>query len=251
MDLGFKDRVAIVTGGTRGIGLATARVLAIEGCQVAVCGRSADSLRAADAEGLFAYQADLNEERQINDFVDSVHARFGRLDILVNNAGGSLGGGGFKASTLDQWRRVMEINLFSALIASKAAVPHMQKRQWGRIIHIASIWGKESGGGAAYNGAKAALISLSKAMARDLAKDGILVNTIAPGSVLFPGGGWDKRMQADPEGIAEFVDRDLPLGRFGAPDEVARTVVFLASEAASLITGSCLVVDGCQSHSNL
>ena len=88
-------------------------------------------------------------------------------------------------------------------------------------------------------------------MAKDLAKDGILVNTVAPGSVLFAGGGWDKRMQADPQGIASFVDRDMPLGRFGAPEEVARTVVFLASEAASLITGSCIVVDGGQSYSNV
>ena len=251
MHLGFKDRVAIVTGGTRGIGLATAKALALEGCQVAVCGRSEESLRAAEAEGLFAFASDLNDETQTTNFVETVHARFGRLDILVNNAGGSLGGGGFQASTLDQWRRVMEINLFSALVASKAAVPFMQQRGWGRIIHISSIWGKEGGGGAAYNAAKAALISLSKAMARDLAKDGILVNTVAPGSVLFPGGGWDKRIQADPKGIGEFVNRDMPLGRFGAPEEVARTVVFLASEAASLITGSCVVVDGCQSHSNL
>jgi 3-oxoacyl-[acyl-carrier protein] reductase len=251
MHLGFKDRVAIVTGGTRGIGFATAKALALEGCHVAVCGRSTDSLRAAEAEGLFSYEADLTDESQTVRFVEEVHDRFGRLDILVNNAGGSLGGGGFQTSTLDQWRRVMEINLFSALVASKAAVPLMQRRGWGRIIHISSIWGKEGGGGAAYNAAKAALISLSKSMARDLAKDGILVNTIAPGSVLFPGGGWDKRMQADPQGIAEFVNRDMPLGRFGAPEEVARTVVFLASEAASLITGSCVVVDGCQSHSNL
>lgn len=251
MHLGFKDRVAIVTGGTRGIGLATAKALALEGCQVAVCGRSVESLRAAEAEGLFAYETDLNDEAQTTGFVQAVHRRFGRLDILVNNAGGSLGGGGFQASTLDQWRRVMEINLFSALAASKAAVPLMQERGWGRIIHISSIWGKEGGGGAAYNAAKAALISLSKAMARDLAKDGILVNTVAPGSVLFPGGGWDKRLQADPKGIGDFVSRDLPFGRFGAPEEVARTVVFLASEAASLISGSCIVVDGCQSHSNI
>lgn len=251
MHLGFKDRVAIVTGGTRGIGLATAKALAWEGCHVAVCGRTRESLQAAEVEGLHAYEVDLNIEQQTSAFVDAVHARFGRLDILVNNAGGSLGGGGFGVSTVDQWRRVMEINLFAALAASKAAVPHMQRLQWGRIIHISSIWGKEGGGGAAYNAAKAALISLSKSMARDLAKDGILVNTVAPGSVLFAGGGWEKRMQADPQGIAEFVGRDLPLGRFGSPEEVARTVVFLASEAASLITGSCLVVDGGQSHSNV
>ena len=250
MHLGFKDRVAIVTGGTRGIGLATAKALATEGCQVAVCGRTSASLRAAEAEGLAAFEVDLNIESQTVAFVDAVQARFGRLDILVNNAGGSLGGGGFQAASIQQWRQVMEINLFAALVASKAAVPHMQRRQWGRIIHISSIWGKESGGGAAYNAAKAALISLSKAMAQDLAKEGILVNTVAPGSILFVGGGWEKRMHADPAAIAAFVERDMPLGRFGNPEEVARTVVFLASEAASLITGACLVADGGQSHSN-
>ena len=250
MHLGFKDRVAIVTGGTRGIGLATAKALATEGCQVAVCGRTSASLRAAEAEGLAAFEVDLNIESQTVAFVDAVQARFGRLDILVNNAGGSLGGGGFQAASIQQWRQVMEINLFAALVASKAAVPHMQRRQWGRIIHISSIWGKESGGGAAYNAAKAALISLSKAMSQDLAKDGILVNTVAPGSILFAGGGWEKRMQADPAAIAAFVERDMPLGRFGNPEEVARTVVFLASEAASLITGACLVADGGQSRSN-
>ena len=250
MHLGFKDRVAIVTGGTRGIGLATAKALATEGCQVAVCGRTSASLRAAEAEGLAAFEVDLNIESQTVAFVDAVQARFGRLDILVNNAGGSLGGGGFQAASIQQWRQVMEINLFAALVASKAAVPHMQRRQWGRIIHISSIWGKESGGGAAYNAAKAALISLSKAMSQDLAKDGILVNTVAPGSILFAGGGWEKRRQADPAAIAAFVERDMPLGRFGNPEEVARTVVFLASEAASLITGACLVADGGQSRSN-
>ena len=251
MHLGFNNRVAIVTGGTRGIGLATAKALLTEGCTVVVCGRSKDSLQAAEAEGLVALPADLSDPGQIEGFVGEVHSRFGRLDILVNNVGGSLGGGGFQASTIDQWRRVFELNVFSALIASKAAVPLMQQQRWGRIIHISSIWGKEGGGGSAYNAAKAAMISLSKSMARDLAKDGILVNTVAPGSTWFPGGGWDKRMQADPEGIAKFVQTDMPLGRFGAPEEVARMVVFLASEAASLVTGSCIVVDGCQSHSNI
>jgi 3-oxoacyl-[acyl-carrier protein] reductase len=251
MHFGFKDRVAIVTGGTRGIGLATARALQTEGCTVAVCGRTAASLKAAESEGLATFAVDLAQPAQIESFIRDVHSRFGRLDILVNNVGGSLGGGGFQASTVDQWRSVMDINVFSTLIASKAAIPYMLEQKWGRIINISSIWGKESGGGAAYNAAKAAVISMSKAMARDLAKDGILVNTVAPGSVWFPGGGWDKRMQADPEAIANFVKQDMPFGRFGSPEEVARTVVFLASEAASLITGACLVVDGCQSHSNI
>jgi len=252
MHMGFKDRVAIVTGGTRGIGLAIAKTLLGEGCgAVAVCGRTKASLDAAAAEGLDTYDVDLTDAGQTEAFIHRVQDRYGRLDILVNNAGGSLGGGGFQASSLDQWRKVLEINLIASLVASKAAIPAMQRQKWGRIIHISSIWGKEGGGGAAYNAAKAALISMSKSMARDLAGDGILVNTVAPGSVWFPGGGWDKRMQADPDAIARFVAQDMPFGRFGSPEEVARVVVFLASEAASLVTGSCLVVDGCQSHSNI
>jgi 3-oxoacyl-[acyl-carrier protein] reductase len=251
MHFGFKDRVAVVTGGTRGIGLATAKALLTEGCAVAVCGRTSAALQAAEAEGLVPFEVDLAKPSDVEGFIGDVHSRLGRLDILVNNVGGSLGGGGFQASSIDQWRNVMDINVFSTLIASRAAIPFMQERKWGRIINISSIWGKESGGGAAYNAAKAAVISMSKAMAQDLAKEGILVNTVAPGSVWFPGGGWDKRMQADPEAIANFVKQDMPFGRFGTPEEVARAVVFLASEAASLITGACLVVDGCQSHSNI
>ena len=251
MHLGLNGRVALVTGGTRGIGLATAKALQVEGCAVAVCARSQPSIRAAEAEGLFAVAADVTSQEQVENLIQEVHKKFGQLDILVNNAGGSLGGGGFEASTIDQWTRVFDVNLFSALYASKAAVPLMREAGRGRIIHISSIWGKEGGGGAAYNAAKAAMISLTKSMARDLAKDGILVNTVAPGSVWFEGGGWDQRMKKDPETIRRFVEADMPLGRFGSPEEVARLVVFLASEAASLITGACLVADGCQSHSNI
>jgi 3-oxoacyl-[acyl-carrier protein] reductase len=246
MHLGLKDRVAIVTGGTRGIGLATANALATEGCIVAVCGRTP-----VQVEGLYSYAVDVTEPDALSGFVNSVHKRFGRLDILVNNVGGSLGGGGFTESSIEQWQGVFDVNVFSTLVASKAAIPHMKPGGYGRIINISSIWGKEGGGGAAYNAAKAAVISMSKAMARDLAPDGILVNAVAPGSILFPGGGWDKKLKADPAKIEKFVQDDMPLGRFGSPEEVARLVVFLASEAASLITGSCIVADGCQSHSNL
>ena len=114
---------------------------------------------------------------------------------------------------------------------------------------ITSIWGREGGGGPTYNVAKAAEMSLAKAMPRDLARDHIRVNAVAPGSILFPGGGWERRKQADPEGIEEFVRRELPFGRFGTPEEVANVVAFVASPAASWVAGACLVVDGAQSRS--
>ncbi len=116
---------------------------------------------------------------------------------------------------------------------------------------ISSVWGRESGGHITYNASKAAEISLCKALAREFAGDGVRVNNVAPGSILFPGGGWERRMKADPEGMAEFIKREMPLGRFGRPEEIANVVVFLASGRASLVTGACINVDGCQSRSNI
>jgi 3-oxoacyl-[acyl-carrier protein] reductase len=125
----------------------------------------------------------------------------------------------------------------------------MQRQGGGRIIHIASIYGREWGGPTTYNASKAAMISFSKTLARQLAKDHILVNAVAPGSILFPGGAWERRQQQDPEQIARFLESDFPFGRFGCPEEVAPIVVFLASAQASLITGACINVDGGQSRS--
>ena len=134
---------------------------------------------------------------------------------------------------------------------SRAVIPTMQQQGGGVIIMISSIWGREGGGHITYNAAKAAEISMSKSLANELAADNIRVNTVAPGSILFPGGGWNRRQKADPEGIAGFVKRDFPLGRVGKPEEIGDVVVFLASERASLVTGACLNVDGCQSKSNI
>ena len=251
MDLGLKGRVAAITGGTRGIGLAIADLLAAEGAHIAVCARSKSSLEAVKNKGWLAISADMTREQDAQRFIDATTSKWGRLDILVNNVGGSLGGGSFTQSTAEQWRAVLDANVMSTFYASKAAIPHMKKANWGRIIQIASVWGRESGGGSAYNAAKAAVISMSKSMAQDLAKDGILVNVVAPGSVWFPDGGWDKRMQADPAKIEAFVNNDMPLGRFGKPEEVAAVVALLASDRAGLVTGACWAVDGSQGKSNI
>ena len=251
MDLGLQGRVAAITGGTRGIGLAIADLLSEEGAHVAVCARSEASLEAVQNKGWLTIAADMTRETDAQRFLDATTRKWGRLDILVNNVGGSLGGGSFTESTVEQWRAVLDVNVMATLYASKAAIPYMKKAGWGRIIQIASVWGRESGGGSAYNAAKAAVISMSKSMSQDLASDGILVNVVAPGSVWFPDGGWDKRMQADPAKIEAFVKTDMPLGRFGKPEEVAAVVALLASDRAGLVTGACWAVDGSQGKSNI
>ena len=236
------SRLALVTGGTRGIGLAIAETLRREGARVIVCGR-----HPAKLPGIVFVQTDVTHPEHLADLA----AQAGDVDILVNNVGGSLGGGKFTASTVEQWQGTFALNLMPAVILSQALLPGMRQRRWGRIVNIASIWGRESGGGAAYNAMKAAMISLSKAMADEVVRDGVLVNCVAPGSVIFPGGAWERKQQADPEAIATFVREQLPRGSFGQPQEVAELVAFLASDRATLIAGACIAADGGQGHSNL
>ena len=261
MQLDLTDKIAIVTGSSRGLGLASARALVQEGCRVTMCARGAERLDAAAADlrasagpggdsRVLAVAADLASADGPARVVARTVETFGGVDILVNNVG--LGRGASITDTSDaEWHEAFDQTFFPAIRASRLAVPEMRRRGGGAIVMIASIWGRESGGRMTYNAVKAAEISLAKSMAQQLARDNIRVNSVAPGSILFEGGSWHRRQQEDPAGIADFVRRELPFGRFGRPEEVGAVVAFLVSPRASWISGASVPVDGCQSRSQI
>lgn len=257
VNLELNGRVAIVTGSSRGLGLASALALAKEGCHVTISGRTDSTLRTAEhqvgaasggASRVLAVRADVSTADGIREVIDRTVESFGGIDVLVNNVG--VARGGTLADTDDAtWQEAFDQTLYPAIRASRLAVPHMQRRGGGAIIIIASIYGREAGGRMTYNAVKAAEISLAKSLAQQLAPSSIRVNSVSPGSILFEGGSWWKRQQEDPAAIADFVRRELPFGRFGTPEEVGSVVAFLASTRASWISGTSIVVDGCQSRS--
>ena len=248
MDLGLSGRTALVSGGTRGIGLAIARTLAAEGARVVVAARTPSDVEQVARElGGTGAAADLTTEEGCR---AAIEASGGEPEVVVNNLG-LRAGSGWHDTGVVELEAALAGNLFPAVRLSQLALPAMRRRGWGRIVVVSSLFGREAGGAPAYNVAKAAEISLVKSLAREVGRDGVTVNCVAPGSILFEGGSWWRRQQADPEGIAAFVQRELPLGRFGSPEEVAAVVAFLCSAPASLVAGACWAVDGAQGRSNI
>jgi 3-oxoacyl-[acyl-carrier protein] reductase len=234
-----------------GRGIATR--LVEEGADVVFCARGAETLdeavSAASGPGrAHGIVADVTTDGGVAAVVSGALETFHGLDIVVNNVGGS-GASTFDGADAEDVESVLRKNLFPALNVSREAIPALRKRGGGVIALIASIWGRELGGGPGYNLAKAAEISLAKTMARDLASDRIRVLSVAPGSTLFPGGSWERRQREDPEGIAALLEREFPWGRFGTVDEIADVVTFLVSPRASWVVGTSVVVDGGQSRS--
>ncbi len=257
MDLGIEGRVALVTGGSQGIGREIALVLAREGADLLLCARRAARLEAA-AGGVRALgrrveivPADVSTVEGASLVAQTALDRYGRVDILVNNAG--------KGSpkpmlelTEDDWRDSLELNLMSAVRLSLACVPHMQQRQWGRIVNVSSRVAREPDPYfAPYAAAKAALINFSKNLANEFSKDGVLTNCVVPGLVRGEGVEQAARRSAAATGKtvdevyeATLAKRPIPAGRIGEPRDVAGLVALLVSEYGSWITGGCFTVDG-------
>ena len=258
MDLGLEGRSAIVTGGSRGIGLSIAEALAAEGARLTICARNEDGLAAAakriseagataGAEVL-TVACDVTSTEDCKRLIAAAAERFGGIDILVNNAGASVRGDDLDAV----WRDSFELNTLASVRLMELAKPYLAQAQGGgAVVNISSIFGRESGGSPQYNATKSAQLAMSKVYALDWAQQGIRVNTIAPGSIAFPGGSWGKRLESEPEAMAAFLDANIPSGRFGKPEEVAAVVAFVVSPRASWLLGATINVDGGQSRSNI
>lgn len=251
MNLGLSGKRAVVTGGSKGIGKAIALGLAAEGADVAICARGEEALRATEAElkavgdGIFADVCDVADGAALDDFLDRARERLGGIDILVNNVS-ALGVG----EDLSAWQTNIDLDLMASVRATQRVAPWMAEAGGGCILFMSSISGIEPSGSAPYAAMKAALISYSKSLAISLAAKKIRVNAIAPGSIEFEGGVWERVRANHPERYRETIAR-IPWGRMGTAEEVADVAVFLASERAQWVTGACIAVDGAQHRSNL
>ncbi len=234
MDLGIINKVALVTGGARGIGLAIAERLVEEGCQVVAADIDEHAGHNLPSEVSFAV-CDVSDESECEELLNAVADQIGPVDILVNNAGiqSVLS---LEEATLEDWERVIRINLTSAFMLSKLVVPEMKRRGWGRVINIASMAGKVGGltVSASYATSKAGMMGLTKSVARAGAPE-VTSNAVCPAFIATP--------MTDPEMEAEYA-RQIPVGRIGRPEEIAAAVAFLASDLAAYITGEVFDLNG-------
>ncbi len=251
MDLGLHGKCAVVTGASKGIGRAIALRLAEEGANLAICARGEPALRVTESElrshgvNVCAVACDVGDQAALDRFLEAARESLGQVNILVNNTT-AFG----VADDPSGWQASLNVDLMSAVRATWKVVPWMSASGGGVVIHISSISGLEAGSPPAYAAAKAALISHAKTLAVALAPQKIRVNAVAPGSIEFPDGGWDRMKQSNRD-FYDTVLKTIPWGRMGTPEEVADVVTFLASDRASWITGACVTVDGGQHKGNL
>jgi len=256
MELGLRDRVAIVAASSQGLGRATAEGFAAEGCRVAICSRNqtalsavAEQIRRQYKTEVWAEPFDVTDASAVGDFVNAVVQKFGAADICVTNAGGPPAKG-FLATTVEEWKRSVELNFLSAVYFAHAVIPHMQKKKWGRIITITSITTKQPVSDLVYsNAVRAAVVGLVKSLANEFGKDGILVNNVGPGFTATDrlkelAKSRSATLNKTEKEILDGWSADTPLKRLGEPRELADTIVWLASERASYISGQTMLVDG-------
>ncbi len=245
MDLGLAGKRAIITGGTRGIGRRIVDLLVAEGCHVGFCARDQSQVDVAISElseaggTVIGGAVDVTDDARLRDWITQTATSMGGVDILVPNASALVG-----SADIDAWRLGLEVDVLGTVRAVEAAMPLLEASDAASIVAISSTAAVNTSGGVrAYSGLKAALISYISGLSTNLGAKGIRANTVSPGAIYFEGGVWDKRKREAPDSYAAAVARN-PLGRLGTPEEVAAAVVFLASPAASYISGTNLIVDG-------
>ncbi len=253
MDLGLRGTRVLITGGSRGLGFAVAHALAAEGAAVGLIARGADDL--ADAGRALAEHgvsvrtavADVSDTTALRQAVDDIAASLGGLDHLVANAGGTVGGN-LADSAPGDFTATFALNAGHAAELIRAGLPHLRRSGGGAVVIIASITGMRPAPRTTYAVAKAAEIHLAATAAQELAADNIRVNAVSPGSILFPGGSWERFGQENPQAFESFASTQFPLGRLGRAQEVGDVVAFLLSRRASWISGANIVVDGAQRY---
>lgn len=259
MNLGLKNKNALVTGGSHGIGRSIALALAQEGCNVAICARDknriGETLVKIGEYGVnsLGVSMDVLERGDIDKAITKIFKKWGTLHILVNNVGGGgrWGEEVYEKTQQNVWDDVYTKNAKAAVSFTMKVIPAMRKQKWGRVVTVASRYGKEAGGRPWFTMAKSAEISLMKTLAVTpyLVRDGLTFNTVAPGSIMIEGTGWEIEKKKNPRQFKKMIDEQFPLGRMGEPEEVAQAVLFLCSEAASLVNGALIAVDGGESRS--
>jgi len=249
LDLGLNGKVAVITGGSEGLGRACALKFAQEGARVALCARrkaileqTAERIRNATGADVLAVPADVTKADQVEAFISQVIARFGRIDILVNNAGTSAAGA-FEQVDDRAWQQDLDLKLMAAVRCCRLVIPHMRRQGGGRIINVTTVGGKAPGTRALPTTVtRAAGINLTKSLANEYAAEGIRVNTVCLG--LVKSVQWERRAKGDVEAYYREVGKRVPLGRVGEAEEFADLVAFLASERAGYITGTAINFDG-------